>query len=116
VSARDNLREVLELSSECESPEEAKRASMATSTSPKWRLLLGKLRVPSGKDFRAVLARHGFVWTALLAIKALAGSATAGSRPPAKNNLCAGFDLVGIYCGGFRTPEWEPRIRPRRNT
>lgn len=34
---------------------------MGTYTSPKWRLPLGKLRVPSGKEVCAIVARHGFV-------------------------------------------------------
>jgi len=34
---------------------------MATYTSPKWRLPLGKLRVLSGKEVCAIVARHGFV-------------------------------------------------------
>jgi predicted RNA binding protein YcfA (HicA-like mRNA interferase family) len=34
---------------------------MATFTSLKWRLPLGKLRVLSGKEVCAIVARHGFV-------------------------------------------------------
>ena len=59
--ARDNLREALELFFECASPEEVSNASMATCTSPRWRLPLGKLRVLSGKEVCAIVARHGFV-------------------------------------------------------
>jgi predicted RNA binding protein YcfA (HicA-like mRNA interferase family) len=34
---------------------------VATYTSPKWRSPLGKLRVLSGKEVCAIVARHGFV-------------------------------------------------------
>ena len=34
---------------------------MATCTSRRWRLPLGKLRVLSGKEVCAIVARHGFV-------------------------------------------------------
>ena len=34
---------------------------MRISTLPVWRLRLGKLRVSSGKQICAILARHGFV-------------------------------------------------------
>ena len=59
--ARENLREALDLFFETASPMEIKTRFHEEVYVPKWRLLLGKLRILSGRQVCTILSRHGFV-------------------------------------------------------